>query len=110
MILVNGRVKFTDFTRKVGISKRRVHHKITDILGYRKVSARWVLRMLIDKMKVERRTCAKLLHKYEEEIETFFQQIVTRDNNGCTIMTQRANGNQWDTDTRTDDHPRNSKL
>ncbi|GFS19896.1 histone-lysine N-methyltransferase SETMAR [Elysia marginata] len=53
------------------------HTIVTDILGYRKVSARWVPRMLIDEMKMQRKTkCTELLKNYEEEGEEFIQRIV----------------------------------
>ena len=80
MILANRRVKQSDIAREAGISKERVQHIITDILGYRKVSSRWVPRMLTPEMKKRRKTiCSELLRRYEEEGNAFIQQIVTGD-------------------------------
>ncbi|GFS18292.1 histone-lysine N-methyltransferase SETMAR [Elysia marginata] len=77
--LVNRRIKQTDISKELKISKERVQYIITDILGYRKVSASWVPRMLTDEMKRQRKTCAELLKHYEEEGEEFIQGIVTGD-------------------------------
>ena len=46
MIRSNRRVKQSVIANEVGISKERVHHIVTHLLGYRKVSARWVPRQL----------------------------------------------------------------
>ncbi|GFO42828.1 histone-lysine N-methyltransferase SETMAR-like protein [Plakobranchus ocellatus] len=46
MIRANQRVKQKEIANAVGISKERVHHIVTTVLGYRKVSARWVPRQL----------------------------------------------------------------
>jgi histone-lysine N-methyltransferase SETMAR len=49
-------------------------------LGYRKVCARWVPRMLTIKMKAERlRICQQVLLRYETEGDTFLNNIVTGD-------------------------------
>ncbi|GFO27295.1 histone-lysine N-methyltransferase SETMAR-like protein [Plakobranchus ocellatus] len=44
MIRANRRVKQKEIANAVGISKERLHHIVTTVLGYRKVSARWVPR------------------------------------------------------------------
>ena len=51
MIRANRRVKQKEIADEVGITKERVHHIITTVLGYRKVSARWVPRQLTAEMK-----------------------------------------------------------
>ncbi|GFR61082.1 histone-lysine N-methyltransferase SETMAR [Elysia marginata] len=83
MILGNRRIKQKGIAKELKISKERVQHIITDILGYRKVSAtsaRWVPRMLTDEIKMQRKTtCAELLKHYEEAGEEFVQRIVTGD-------------------------------
>ena len=61
MIVANRRVKQKDIANALDISKERVHHIITVHLGYRKVSARWVLRQLTVEMKAQRKTtCTQL--------------------------------------------------
>ncbi|GFR72924.1 protein CASP [Elysia marginata] len=80
MILGNRCIKQKDIAKELEIAKERVQHIITDVLGCRKVSARWVARMLTDEMKMQRKTtCAELLKHYEEEGEEFIQRIVTGD-------------------------------
>ncbi|GFR95722.1 histone-lysine N-methyltransferase SETMAR [Elysia marginata] len=62
------------------LRKKYTRFMIVDILGYRKVSARWRPRMLTDEMKMQRKTtCAELLEHYKEEGEEFIQRIVTGD-------------------------------
>ncbi|GFR65548.1 histone-lysine n-methyltransferase setmar-like protein [Elysia marginata] len=78
MIKGNGRITQKDIAKQLEVSKERVQHINTDILGYRKVSARWVPQVLTDEMKMQRKTCAESL-KHEEEGEEFIQRIVTRD-------------------------------
>ncbi|GFO33568.1 histone-lysine N-methyltransferase SETMAR-like protein [Plakobranchus ocellatus] len=51
MIKANRTVKKKEMANEVGILKERVHHIITTVLGYRKVSARWVPRQLTVEMK-----------------------------------------------------------
>ncbi|GFR88170.1 transposase [Elysia marginata] len=80
MILGNRRMKQKDIAKELEISKERVQHIITDILGYRKVSARWLTRMLTDEMKMQRKTArAELLQHFEKEGDEFIQRIVTGD-------------------------------
>ena len=74
----NGRVKQIDISIEIGISQERVHHIITNLLGYRKVSARWVPRMLTPQIKLQRvQICRELLAKFDEDGEDFLRQIVT---------------------------------
>ena len=74
----NRRVKQIDISIEIGISQERVHHIITNLLGYRKVSARWVPRMLTPQIKLQRvQICRELLAKFDEDGEDFLRQIVT---------------------------------
>ncbi|GFN74147.1 histone-lysine N-methyltransferase SETMAR [Plakobranchus ocellatus] len=62
MIRANRRVKQKKIADEVGISKERVHHIVTTVLGYRKVSAHWVPRQLTVEMKAQRKDmCTQLL-------------------------------------------------
>ncbi|GFN86863.1 histone-lysine N-methyltransferase SETMAR-like protein [Plakobranchus ocellatus] len=68
MIRANRRVEQKEIANAVGISKERVHHIVTTVLGYRKVSARWVPRQLTVGMKAQRKDmCTQLL-----ELSTVF--------------------------------------
>ncbi|GFO12492.1 histone-lysine N-methyltransferase SETMAR-like protein [Plakobranchus ocellatus] len=68
MIRANRRVKQKEIANAADISKERVHHIVTTVLGYRKVSARWVPRQLTVEMKAQRKDmCNQLL-----ELSTVF--------------------------------------
>ncbi|GFO01489.1 hypothetical protein PoB_002799400 [Plakobranchus ocellatus] len=68
MIRANRRVKQKEIANAVGISKERVHHIVTTVLGYRKVSSRWVPRQLTVEMKAQGKDmCTQLL-----ELSTVF--------------------------------------
>jgi len=63
----------------VGISRERAQH-IIQLLGYRKVCARWVPRQLTEPMK-ERRAdvCKSLMRQYRRQKDDFLASIVTGD-------------------------------
>ncbi|GFN74216.1 hypothetical protein PoB_000072200 [Plakobranchus ocellatus] len=56
MIRANRRGTQKEIANAVGISKERVHHIFTTVLGYRKVSASWVPRQLTVEIKCTKRT------------------------------------------------------
>ncbi|GFO27504.1 histone-lysine N-methyltransferase SETMAR [Plakobranchus ocellatus] len=51
LIKVNRRVKLKEISLKLDFPKTNVHKIVHDKLGYRKVSARWVPKMLSDEHK-----------------------------------------------------------
>jgi len=58
---------------ELGISKERVGH-IIGVLGFRKVCARWVPRMLSNEMKARRvRISRELLERFVKEGEDFLK-------------------------------------
>ncbi|GFS13298.1 transposase [Elysia marginata] len=78
LICENRCVKQIDISIEIGISQERVHHIITNLLGYRKISARWVPRMPTPQMKLQRvQICRELLAKFHEDGGDFLRQIVT---------------------------------
>jgi len=71
------RIKQKEIAVALGISKARVGH-IIGVLGFRKVCARWVPRMLSDELKAERvRIFRELLERSEKEVENFLKKIIT---------------------------------
>ncbi|GFN97317.1 histone-lysine N-methyltransferase SETMAR [Plakobranchus ocellatus] len=60
MVRANRRIKQKEIANAVGISKERVHHIVTTVLGYQKVSARWVPRQLTCKAQ-RKDMCTQLL-------------------------------------------------
>ena len=79
LIRGNSRIKQKETAVALGISKGSVGH-IVGVLGFRKVCARWVSRMLSDEMKAERfRISWELLEHFEKEGEDFLKKIITGD-------------------------------
>ncbi|GFN93232.1 histone-lysine N-methyltransferase SETMAR-like protein [Plakobranchus ocellatus] len=80
MIRANQRVKQKEIADEVCISKVRGHHIVTTVLGYRKVSARWVPRQLTVEMKAQRKDmCTQLLEGHNAEGEAFLQCVLPGD-------------------------------
>ena len=62
------------------VSKTTIHEVVTEKLGYRKLCARWVPKMLTDDHKAKRIGSAlKFLTRYAQEGDEFLDSIVTRD-------------------------------
>jgi len=79
LIRENRRIKQKEISVALGISKERVGYIIC-VLGFRKVCARWVPRMLSDEMKAEKvRISRELLKRFEKEGEDFLKKIITCD-------------------------------
>lgn len=79
MIQENRRVSQQHLADSVGISRERVQHSI-QLLGYRKVCARWVPRQLTDPMKQRRAdACQALMQQYNREKDDFLNSVVTGD-------------------------------
>jgi len=75
----NHRIEQKETAVALGISKERVGH-IIGVLGFRKVCARWVLRMLSDEMKVERVCISQeFLERSKKGGEDFLINIITGD-------------------------------
>ncbi|GFO32021.1 histone-lysine N-methyltransferase SETMAR-like protein [Plakobranchus ocellatus] len=75
MISANRRIKQKEIADEVRITKERVHHIVTTVLGCRKVSARWVPRQLTVEMKVQRKDMfTQLLERYNAKGEAFLQR------------------------------------
>ena len=92
LICGNRHIKQKEIAVALGISKERVGH-IIDVLGFRKVCARWVPHMLSDEMKAERvRISQELLECFEKEGEDFFKRSLQVKKLGSIIMTLRTKG------------------
>lgn len=80
LIRANRRIKLRDIVAEVDMSLERVQHLVHDVLGYRKVCARWVPRMLTPDMKQNRKQISQeLLTRYAQEGDAFLNRIVTGD-------------------------------
>jgi [histone H3]-lysine36 N-dimethyltransferase SETMAR len=80
-VLEDRRITIRDLTDRVPeISSTTVEKILTDTLGYHKVSARWVPRMLTDEHKRKRMECAQqFLQQCETNKEQLLNSIVTGD-------------------------------
>ncbi|GFO37028.1 histone-lysine N-methyltransferase SETMAR [Plakobranchus ocellatus] len=68
LIKVDRRVKLKEISLKVDIPKTNVYEIVHDKLGYRKVSARWVPKMLSDEHERQRVKISQiLLHRCQQE-------------------------------------------
>jgi histone-lysine N-methyltransferase SETMAR len=62
------------------VSKTTIHEAVTEKLGYRKLCARWVPKMLTDDHKAKRMGSAlKFLTRYAQEGDEFLDSSVTGD-------------------------------
>lgn len=80
--LVEGdrRLTTSDIAIKVGISYGSTYSILSEELGYRKVCARWVPRLLTVDQKLNRfQVCERLLARFREEGDPFLSHIVTCD-------------------------------
>jgi len=80
LIAEDRRVSVKTIASEVGISYGSAQQIITDHLEYRKVSARWVPRLLNADQKLNRlEVCQRLLERYQQEGDDFLGRIVTGD-------------------------------
>ena len=80
MILANRRSTVDELAQSLLISHGSAQEIIHEILGYRKVSARWVPRQLTEQHKRRRvEICQTLLTRYNNEGEEFLGRVVTGD-------------------------------
>lgn len=80
MILEDRRVTVRDLSEEVGISIGSIESIIHNHLEYRKITARWVPRLLNFEQKHHRvEVCQRLLDRYEVEGDNFLTRIFTTD-------------------------------
>lgn len=74
------RLTTSEIASKVGISYGSTYSILTEELGYRKVCARWVPRLLTAEQKLNRlQVCERLLARFREEGDPFLTHIITCD-------------------------------
>ena len=80
IVMTDRRVTERYIASTVGISQERVHSILTEDLEMRKLSARWVPRLLTIDQKHTRRTLSRTnLNVYEENSANFLKRFVTMD-------------------------------
>ncbi|XP_014485173.1 PREDICTED: uncharacterized protein LOC106749835 [Dinoponera quadriceps] len=79
-VLADRRLKVREIAETVGISKDRVGHILHKILGMRKLSARWVQRLLTPDNKRNRETTSEqCLTLFKRNPKEFLRRFVTVD-------------------------------
>lgn len=95
------RYTIRDICDITGISRGTVHRILTDNLNMRKLSARWVPRLLTNEHK-ERRIEAsrKFLSRYNKEGEDFLNRIITTDETWIFLFDPetKEQSRQWKSD------------
>ena len=80
LVLADRRLKVREIAETVGISKDRVGHILHEILGMRKLSARWVPRLLTPDNKRNRETTSEqCLTLFKRNPKEFLRRFVTVD-------------------------------
>jgi len=80
LVLAECRLKIREIAEKVGMSKDRVGHILHEILGMRKLSARWVPRLLTPDNKRNRETTSEqCLTLFKRNPKEFLRRFVTVD-------------------------------
>ena len=80
LVLADRRLKVREIAETVGISKDRVGHILPEILGMRKLSARWVPRLLTPDNKRNRETTSQqCLTLFKRNPKEFLRRYVTVD-------------------------------
>ena len=80
LVLADHRLKVREIAETVGISKDRVDHILHEILGMRKLSARWMSRLLTPDNKCNRETISEhCLTLFKRNSKEFLRRFVTVD-------------------------------
>ena len=98
IVMTDRRVTERYIASTVGISQERVHSILTEDLEMRKLSARWVPRLLTVDQKHTRRTLSRTnLNLFEEDPANFLKRFVTMDETWVHHFTPEAKqqSKQW---------------
>jgi len=92
LVLADRRLKIREIAETVGISKYRVGHILHEILGIRKLSARWVPRLLTPDNKRNRETTSeRCLTLFKRNTKEFLRRLVTVDETWIHWCTPETN-------------------
>lgn len=80
MVLEDRRLKLSEIADNTGISKERVHHILSEELNMKKLSARWVPRLLtLDQKRVRMQNSQHCLDRFQRNKSDFLRRFVTTD-------------------------------
>ena len=92
IVMTDRRITERYIASTVGISHKRVHSILTDVLLMRKLSARWVPRLLTVNQMHNRRTLSRAnLNLIREILSIFFKDLSLWMKHGFIILSQRQN-------------------
>ena len=107
IVLEDRRLKMSEIVKPVSISDERVHQILTEELGMKKLSARWVLRLLTSDHKcMQIQAFQECLDCFKKNPKDFIHRFVTTDetwvhyftletknsrNNGCIVIRRLQN-------------------
>lgn len=80
MVLSDRRLKLSEIADTTGISKERIHHILSEELNMKKLSARWVPRMLThDQKRIRVQNSKECLERFQSNKADFLRRYVTTD-------------------------------
>ena len=80
MVLDDRRIKVREIAEIINMSKERVCYVLNQHLGMRKLSARWVPRLLtVDQERVRMNICNALLAQFRRNKSEFWRRLITVD-------------------------------
>jgi len=92
LVLADSRLKIREIAETVGMSKDRVSHILLEILGMRKLSARWVPHLLTPDNKRNRETTSEqCLTLFKRSPKEFQRRVVTVDETWIHWYTPETN-------------------
>ena len=97
-VLCDRQIILKDIAEGVGVSVKTVFNVIHKDLGFKKICARWVPRMLTEEnMKNRKNISATLLARFEQDPNNFLDRLVTQDETWVHYFTpeQKRHSMQW---------------
>ena len=80
IVLKDRRLKVSEIVKPVGISDERVHHILTEELGMKKLSARWVPRLLTsDQKRMRMQASQECLDRFKKNPKNCIRIFVITD-------------------------------
>lgn len=111
MVLGNRRIKVREIAEAMNMSKERVCWILKEDLGMRKLTARWVPRLLtLDQKRVRLNICTALLAKFRRNKLNFWRRLITVDETWIHHATpeSKIQSKQWT--AKGESAPRKAKI
>ncbi|XP_014285629.1 histone-lysine N-methyltransferase SETMAR-like [Halyomorpha halys] len=91
------RLKVREIAKVVGMSSERVYHILTDELGMKKLSARWVPFLTLDHKRTRLEMSEQNLARFQRNQQDFLRRFVTTDETWVHYYTPetKPQSKQW---------------